>query len=83
MYARDYKLIKKFVNRSGMPYWIRRVLLSDDEFIHDAQQTIDLHRLMPKKFPLKKEMKSVIRRYAKQASLTQHFIRRKKREDRD
>ena len=78
MYARDYRTIRHYVNKSGQPFWIRRVLLSDDEFLNDAQETIDLHRVAPRDFPLKKELRELILTYAKQASLAQFFVRSKR-----
>ena len=77
-YYPDYDLIKKYVFKSPIPQWIKKVLLRDDEFLHDAQQTIDLHRLFPTRFPLRKEIKELIDTYKKQAFLTQKYINNKK-----
>ena len=77
MYARSYKMIKHYVNKSGQPFWIRKVLMKDDEFLKDAQETIDLHFLSPQKFGLKKPLQDLIRTYAKQAPLTQLYVRHK------
>jgi len=73
-YFNYYKTIYHYVNRSGKSNWIKRVLLKDEEFLIEANEWCELHYLYPKKFPLKRGLKEIINKYAKQALSTQFFV---------
>ena len=76
MYYPYFKTIKHYLNKSGLPYWVKGVLLRDNEFLNDANEWCELHYLFPTRYPLKAGLKDIIRQYSRQALESQFYVKK-------